>query len=291
MTGIPIGIVVINEVVLGRIHYIHLARWCQNIMVKCIEAPATFANFASSANAPSPSLALLRQFVRQLDLDQLNEQFAEATPQEILAWSVRHFPQGLVQTTSFSLLAVTHMLYRELAHPVPVIFLDTLHLFPETLETARKAKAAYDLDLRTYSVLGADSRESFANRYGEALWATDVERFYALTKIEPLQRGLDELNAIAWITGRRRDQSDVRKHLPIFERDEQGRLKINPLAAWTRKNIWAYIFKHDVLYNPLYDQGYTSIGDEPLTTPTAVGEDERAGRWRGSEKTECGIHG
>jgi len=290
MTGIPIGIVVINEVGLGRIHYIHLAYVCQNIMVKCIEAPSSFAELSASASALSTSLASIRQFSSQLDLDQLNEQFAEATPQEILAWCVRHIPQGLVQTTSFSLLVVTHMLYRELAHPVPVVFLDTLHLFPETLETAQKAEAAYNLDLHTYRALGADSAESFARRYGAQLWAENVERFYDLTKIEPLQRALDELGAVAWITGRRRDQSDVRKNLPIFERDDQGRLKINPLAAWTRKDTWAYVFANDVLYNPLHDQGYTSIGDQPLTTPTAADEDERAGRWRGTEKTECGIH-
>jgi len=302
MAGIPVGIVEINEVGLGRIHYIRLAQACQNTMVKCIEAPDTFvgspaaANIsvdASASNSVMPqadSLASLRQFVARLDLNQLNQQFAEATPQEILAWCVLSLPKGLVQTTSFSLLAITHMLYRELSHPIPVIFLDTLHLFPETLETAQKAKATYDLDLHTYQVLGADSPEAFANRYGAQLWDTDVDRFYAITKIEPLQRGLNDLGAVAWITGRRRDQSEVRENLSIFERDDQGRLKINPLAAWTRKDIWAYIFANDVLYNPLHDQGYTSIGDQPLTTPTAAGEEERAGRWRGTEKTECGIH-
>ena len=118
--------------------------------------------------------------------------------------------------TSFSLLAVTHMLYAELKHPIPVIFLDTLHLFPETLETAAKANAIYNLDLRTYRAVGVDSRESFANRYGQQLWDKDVEQFYAITKIEPLQRALDELEVVAWITGRRRDQSDERKNLPIF---------------------------------------------------------------------------
>ena len=263
-------------------------------MVKCIEAPSTFAGQGVSANtlgdASTRSLASLRQFITELDLDQLNQQFAEATPQEVLAWCARNIPYGLVQTTSFSLLAVTHMLYTELKHPIPVIFLDTLHLFSETLETAQKAKATYDLDLYTYRVLDADSPESFADRYGEQLWAEDIDRFYALTKIEPLERALDDLEAVAWITGRRRDQSEVRHNLPIFERDDQGRLKVNPLAAWTRQDIWTYTFENDVLYNPLHDQGYTSIGDQPLTTPTVADEDERAGRWRGTEKTECGIH-
>ncbi|MEL7332561.1 MAG: phosphoadenosine phosphosulfate reductase [Cyanobacteria bacterium J06560_2] len=232
----------------------------------------------------------LHQWIAKLDLDALNQQFVQKSPQEILTWCVRNIPKGLVQTTSFSLLAATHMLYKELSHPVPVVFLDTLHLFPETIETAQKAKYVYELDLHTYSVRDVDDAQSFAERYGQQLWSTNVERFYELTKIEPLQRALDDLGAVSWITGRRRDQSEVRQDLRIFERDDNGRLKINPLAYWTSKDVWRYVSQHSVLYNPLHDQGYTSIGDQPLTTPTAVGEDERAGRWRGTEKTECGIH-
>ncbi len=273
-------------------------------MAQCVEAPKFSSPFdlafsCSKQNSEQKShqnseqsggQKQLRRFIDSLDIASLNNQFAQAAPQEILDWCIHHIPQGLIQTTSFSLLVVTHMLYEELNHPVPVVFLDTLHLFPETLETAQKAKAVYGLDLRTYKAIYADNREAFEQRYGSKLWAEDVERFYAITKVEPLQRALDEIGAIAWITGRRRDQSEVRQDLPIFERDHQGRLKINPLANWTKAAVWSYVLEHDVLYNPLHDQGYTSIGDQPLTTPTAAGEDERAGRWRGTEKTECGIH-
>lgn len=252
-------------------------------MVQCIDAPATLTALQTQSSAPNA-------FISQLDLDSLNRQFAQSTPQEILAWASCHIPDGLVQTTSFGLLTVTHMLYAELRHRIPVIFLDTLHLFPETLETAHRAQEKYGLDLHTYRALEVKSREAFAAKYGSQLWATNVDRFYELTKVEPLQRALKELNVNAWITGRRRDQSQTRQDLPVFERDAEGRLKINPLANWTKKEVWAYIFDHGVLYNPLHDQGYTSIGDQPLTTPTTAGEDERAGRWRGSEKTECGIH-
>jgi phosphoadenosine phosphosulfate reductase len=224
-------------------------------------------------------------------LAQLNAKFAKADPQTILAWVVEHIPHGLVQLTSFSMLALTHMLYQELNAPIPVIFLDTLHLFPETLETASKAEAFYGLNLHTYQAQGVNSRAEFAERYGDTLWERDVDQFHYLTKVEPMQRALDELQVTAWITGRRRDQSETRAQLPIFERDSDGRLKINPLANWTKKEIWAYTFAHSVLYNPLHDQGYTSIGDEPLTTTVAAGEEERSGRWRGSLKSECGIHG
>jgi phosphoadenosine phosphosulfate reductase len=241
-------------------------------MVKCIEA---------SLGTPLGT---------SLDLDTLNRQFERATPQEILVWCLCNIPEGLVQTSSFSLLALTHMLYKELDNPVPVIFLDTLHLFPETLETARKAQFIYDLDLHTYRAAGINSQEAFAERYGEALWERDIDLFYNITKVEPLQRALEDLKVKAWITGRRRDQSQTRENLPIIERVEGGRLKINPLANWSAQDIWAYTHQHNVIYNPLHDQGYSSIGDQPLTTPTIDGEAEREGRWRGTEKTECGIH-
>lgn len=228
----------------------------------------------------------------EFNLEELNQKFDNAHPQEILAWCVEHIPDGLIQTSAFNVddLIVTDILYRGLAHPVPVIFLDTLYHFPQTLELVEKAKDVYNLKLKTYKIPHIDSRAAFAAQYGEALWDTDIAQFHQLTKIEPLQRGLAELNTVAWITGRRRDQATTRAQMPVFELDSEQRLKVNPLAAWTRKQSWAYASEHGVIYNPLHDQGYASIGDEPITTPVAEGEDERAGRWRGTGKTECGIH-
>ncbi|MES1025995.1 phosphoadenosine phosphosulfate reductase [Gloeocapsa sp. BRSZ] len=226
------------------------------------------------------------------DLDQLNQRFDTAHPREILAWCVEHIVKGLVQTSAFNVddMVITDILYRDLKHAVPVIFLDTLHHFPQSLEFVAKAKETYNLDLRIYKTPDVNTREAFAAKYGEALWNKDIEKFHHVTKIEPLQRGLDELNTVAWITGRRRDQAVTRADMPVFELDAQQRLKVNPLASWTRKDSWNYVFQHNVIYNPLHDQGYPSIGDEPITTPVAEGEDERAGRWRGMGKTECGIH-
>ncbi|MEY3870580.1 MAG: Phosphoadenosine phosphosulfate reductase [Cyanobacteriota bacterium] len=228
------------------------------------------------------------------DLDTLNQKYDTAHPKDILAWCVENIPQGLVQTSAFNIddLVITDILYRDLkpSTPVPVIFLDTLFHFRETLELVEKAKEIYDLNLQTYKILGVNSREEFTAKFGEALWDTDIIKFHDVTKIEPLQRGLDELNTVAWITGRRRDQAVTRANMPIFELDSQNRLKVNPLAPWTRKDSWNYASEHSMIYNPLHDKGYPSIGDEPITTPVAEGEDERAGRWRGTGKTECGIH-
>ncbi len=226
------------------------------------------------------------------NLEELNRKYDAASPREILAWCIENIPTGFVQASAFNVddLVITDILYRNLQRRIPVIFLDTLYHFPQSIELVAKAKDLYNLDLKTYKIPDVDTREAFAAKYGEALWDKDITQFHQLTKIEPLQRGLAELNAIAWITGRRRDQAHTRSDMPVFELDGKQRLKVNPLASWTRKESWAYVFEHNVIYNPLHDQGYPSIGDEPITTPVAEGEDERAGRWRGTGKTECGIH-
>ncbi len=228
------------------------------------------------------------------DLDELNRRFETASPQDILAWCVENIPAGFVQTSAFNVddLVITDILYRQLkpAQPVPVIFLDTLYHFKQTLELVAKAKEIYGLNLQVYKMPDLTTREEFTAKYGDALWDTDIAKFHDVTKIEPLNRGLKELNTVAWITGRRRDQAVTRAEMPVFELDTQGRIKVNPLASWTREASWAYVAEHGVVYNPLHDQGYPSIGDEPITTQVADGEDERAGRWRGTGKTECGIH-
>lgn len=240
------------------------------------------------------SLEPLTQPAR-LDLKKLNQKFEKAHPKDILAWCLFNMPAGLVQVSAFNVddMLITDLCYRDLrpVPSVPVLFLDTLHHFPQTLDLVAKTAAFYDLNLKIYKVPGIKTRKAFAKKYGESLWKTDLHQFSQLTKIEPLQRGLQELDTIAWITGRRRDQANTRSEMPIFELDDQKRLKVNPLANWTRKETWAYVFEHDVIYNPLHDQGYPSIGDEPITTAIREGEDERAGRWRDVDgKTECGIH-
>ncbi|HUE97407.1 MAG TPA: phosphoadenylyl-sulfate reductase, partial [Longimicrobiaceae bacterium] len=126
----------------------------------------------------------------------------------------------------------------------------------------------------------------FEARYGQRLWQCDLDRYQALSKVEPFQRATAGLHG--WITGRRRGQSQTRAELLLVEDGEQ--LKINPLARWSRSDVWRYLLAHEVPYNPLHDRGYPSIGDEPLTTAVGDGEPERAGRWRGLDRTECGIH-
>jgi phosphoadenosine phosphosulfate reductase len=236
----------------------------------------------------------LAQPTLTLDLEQLNQQFVGADPKSILTWCLEHFPKGLIQSSALGVsgMVIMDLLYRDLnpQPPVPVLFLDTLYHFPETLTLLQQIQGHYSLNLQIYRPQGIESQEQFAKNYGDRLWETDVDRFHQLTKVEPLQRALQELEVTAWITGRRQDQSGDRSLLPVFEQDQQGRIKINPLAHWDYKTVWKYVMDHHVPYNPLYDQGYTSIGDQPLTTTVQVGESERAGRWRGQSRTECGMH-
>ncbi|MBR8827251.1 MAG: phosphoadenosine phosphosulfate reductase family protein [Gomphosphaeria aponina SAG 52.96 = DSM 107014] len=175
----------------------------------------------------------------KLDLERIEQQFRGAEPKKILAWCVENMPTGLVFHSTFSIddLVITDILYRvmEVENRIPVIFIDTLHHFPETLALVETAKKIYNLDLRVYKV--------------EGLAQKDVLNF---TKTELLQ----ELNAQAWITG------NCRNNEQVFSPDEKGRLQINPLAYWRRVESWAYAYEYDLIYNPLYDEGYSEIGPQ-----------------------------
>ena len=135
--------------------------------------------------------------IANLDLNFLNRKFEKAEPRRILAWCVANFPTKLVQSSTFNIddLVITDLLYRELqpVQPVPVVFVDTLHHFWQTLELVDRAKAIYNLDLKIYKIASLNSRNEFAARYGAALWEKDIQRFDSLTKREPLQQGLAEL--------------------------------------------------------------------------------------------------
>lgn len=226
-------------------------------------------------------IAIKSQAPAAEDLD-----FDDADPSSVIEWAVERVGKDrLIVSTSFQPTGMVNIhLLSKIAPEVPVVFVDTLYHFDETLAFADRVADQYGLDLRIYRP--AESREEFERVHGERLWETDLDKFHYLTKVEPMERALEGVGG--WITGRRRDQSESRADMPVVEIGE--RIKVNPLATWTRKDVWSYIVKHDVPYNPLHDKGYTSVGDAPLTTPVLEGEDERAGRWRGQGRMECGLH-
>ncbi len=168
----------------------------------------------------------------------------------------------------------------------PVLVLDTGQLFEETRRYWRELEAKLGLtDLR---VLEPEPVRLAAEDPDRQLWYFDPDRCCALRKVAPLARGLEPF--AAWITGRKRFQGGQRGELPMIEVDTDGRVKVNPLARWTRERIETQFAARGLPRHPLEAEGYRSIGCVPCTDRTAPGEDQRAGRWRHRPKTECGIH-
>jgi phosphoadenosine phosphosulfate reductase len=176
-------------------------------------------------------------------------------------------------------------------HPVPLIFIDTLHHFPETYSLLEAVKRRYPTaEFNVFTPVGIPTASSFAFRHGSELWSRNESLYDYLVKVEPARRAYQQLNVRAVLTGRRKSQGGARGSLDIIEIDETGLIKVNPLANWSFKQVEEYIRQHNVPYNELLDRGYRSVGDWHSTIPVKEGEDERAGRWKGQQKTECGLH-
>jgi phosphoadenosine phosphosulfate reductase len=176
-------------------------------------------------------------------------------------------------------------------HPVPLIFLDTLHHFPETLSLLHVVQNRYPTaELHVFHPEDTPTQAAFIAKHGPSLWQHNEATYDYLVKVEPARRAYAQLNVKAVLTGRRKSQGGARGSLDIIELDETGLIKVNPLANWSFKQVESYIRHHNVPYNVLLDRGYRSVGDWHSTVPVKEGEDERAGRWKGQQKTECGLH-
>lgn len=219
--------------------------------------------------------------------------FEDAPLAEILGWAWEKFGTQAGVGTSFQGAGLV-MIHEALKNgfKFPIFTLDTNLLFPETYELKRKLEGFFGVPIE--SVEPQLTLEQQAKDNGAELWKTHPDTCCTLRKVEPLQRKLSQLSV--WITGLRRQQSDTRQKTQILElyhfdvlRDRYI-LKMNPMANWSRDQVWAAMKEHQIPYNPLQDQGYRSIGCWPCTKPTKGSEDERAGRWTGFDKAECGIH-
>ena len=211
-----------------------------------------------------------------------------ATPLEILQWAVDRFGSRLTFATGFGAegCALIDLIGRHRL-PIDIFTLDTGLLFPETYDLWRRLEARYGLTIR--GVLPALTVDEQASAHGPELWARAPDRCCEMRKVSPLVAELARFDA--WITAIRRDQTARRADALAVEWDPKfGLGKVNPLVRWTRKDVWSHLLRHDVPYNPLHDRGYPSIGCHPCTSSVAAGEDERAGRWRGGAKVECGLH-
>jgi phosphoadenosine phosphosulfate reductase len=223
------------------------------------------------------------------ELKSISDEFEFASPAVILEWASEEFGSDVALATGFGAEGcVLVSLVADIDARMRIFYLDTDLLFPETYAVRDQLEARYGVHLERRATTLSLEQQAIA--HGERLWERQPEECCRLRKVEPLRQMLTGLRA--WVTGIRREQSPTRANVGIVERDAQfGLIKINPLARWSAKDLWRYIVKHNVPYNPLHDQGYHSIGCVPCTTAVRIGEDPRAGRWRGSAKTECGIHG
>jgi phosphoadenosine phosphosulfate reductase len=226
--------------------------------------------------------------IAEEELTEVNERLADATPTEILQWSVDRFFPRLTMATAFGPegCILIHLL-AELEPRVRVFNLDTGYQFPETLELRERLLERYGIEVEM--VRPDTTVAEYERLHGGPLYTTSSDRCCYERKIVPLRRAL--VGYDAWLSSIRADQSSDRSKAKVVGWDSKFNLaKVNPLLKWTRRDVWAFIVANQVPYNPLHDRGYPSIGCWPCTQPVAEGQDERAGRWAGQAKTECGLH-
>lgn len=222
------------------------------------------------------------------DIEALAVSFESLDPQEILTWAVAEFSPHLVMSTAFGPggIVLMHCL-KQLGYQIPVFYIDTGLLFPEVHQLRLELEKT--LGIQFERIGPALDLVEQAERFGERLWEHDADTCCWLRKVLPLQEYLRDKRA--WITAIRADQTRPRARARLIAWDERHQVvKINPLLRWSEDQVWDYIHRHRLPYNPLHDQGYPSLGCIPCTSPIEKGEDLRAGRWRGKEKVECGIH-
>lgn len=225
----------------------------------------------------------------ELDLEDVNAHLSAAGAEEVVRWAAETFGDALVMSSSFGAHSalMLHLVTRVVPR-IPVVFLDTGYLFPETYRFAEELRRRFDLRLEVYSPRMTAARQ-------EALFGTlwngdeaDLRRYHQMNKIEPMQRALRELGARAWLAGLRAEQTELRAGLRKVEL-QNGVYKVHPILDWTKDDVERYMEEHGLPHHPLYGWGYRSIGDVHSTRRVQPGEHDRAGRRLG-EKRECGIH-
>jgi phosphoadenosine phosphosulfate reductase len=228
------------------------------------------------------------------DWKAISDDFEAASPEAVLRWAIEEYSPDIALATGFGAEGCVLVSMLSAIKPINsnmgtrIFYLDTDLLFPETYALRDQLEARYGVHFERRATSLSVSEQ--AAEYGERLWEREPDFCCRLRKVEPLREMLKGMRA--WVTAIRRDQSPARAGTDLFEWDKRfGLVKINPLAKWSTRDVWNYIAKHDVPYNPLHDYGYPSIGCMPCTTPVQIGEMPRDGRWRGTGKSECGIHG
>jgi phosphoadenosine phosphosulfate reductase len=226
-------------------------------------------------------------FEKEQLIQQAAEQYENDSPEALIAWAVDTFP-NITFACSFGAedVVIIDMIHK--TRPgTKIFYLDTDLHFQETYDTRDKLAEEYNIDF--IQVKPKLTLEEQSALHGEEMWKSNPNGCCNIRKVEPLTDILSQFEA--WITGIRRDQAPTRANAKKVEYDTKfGLVKFNPLASWTSEDVWNYIRQHNVTYNPLHDNYYPSIGCEKCTRQVLPGEDPRAGRWAGNDKTECGLH-
>lgn len=221
-----------------------------------------------------------------LDLELLNARFEAAPPREILEWAIERYWPAITMSSSFQTQSIPllHMI-AQIKPELPIYFLDTGYHFPETLHFKDMLQKRLGLNIVILQKEQIAANEDA--QPGEPLYRTDPDKCCFINKVEPMRKVLQNMRA--WITGIRREQTAQRAQANILELQSNGLVKINPLLNWTKQDLWQYIRDHNLPLHPLFAKGYLSVGCVPCTGPVSPGEGERAGRWPGTDKTECGL--
>lgn len=220
-------------------------------------------------------------------IEKFSNEFETWTPQKIIAWAADRFCPYMAMSSSFQTqsMPLLHMATR-IIPDLPILFIDTGYHFWDTL--LFREKIAHEWNLNIIDLRRAPRWDSFVRRNARTLPLEDPNLCCYLHKVEPMQIALKGYRA--WISGIRRDQTAIRAKANFLELQENGLLKINPLLNWKKDDVNAYIKEHNLPAHPLYEKGYRSIGCAPCTIAIGVNDDERAGRWAGRGKVECGLH-
>lgn len=219
------------------------------------------------------------------ELNELNQKFETATPQQIVEWAIKTYTPHIGLSSSFGAesAGLIHMAI-QVDPKIPILFLDTGFLFKETLQFVEDLKTRFHLNVREFKATPeqiAQTKKNLETKDAAGKCCDD-------SKVALMQQSLQGLQC--WIAGLRRDQGKTRKNINIVENYRTGLVKVHPLANWSSKDLYQYMKQHDLPFHPLWEKGYRSIGCEPCTRLPLPGQDDRSGRWAGLDKTECGIH-
>ena len=222
-----------------------------------------------------------------LEVEHLADEFETKTPQEIIKWAVDTFWPQIALSSSFQTqsMPLLHMASR-IRRDILVLFLDTGYHFWDTL--IFREQLASEWHLNVLDVYRDTRWDVFARQHTRTLPLEDPNLCCFLHKVQPMQKALKDM--LAWISGIRRDQTSVRANAKILELQSDGLVKVNPLLNWTKADVQRYMEEHNLPSHPLLEKGYRSIGCAPCTVAIGLNDDERAGRWRGRGKVECGLH-